>query len=99
RSSDLMVYPALIASVADHTHPSWRAQGLGVYRFWRDLRYAPGAEIAGLVAAAFGLSPEVAVGGALTLCSGLVWARWLAGDRSRGPPRHAGRSAARRLDG
>src|SRR5215472_16191460 len=32
-----MVYPALIASVADHTHPSWRAQGLGVYRFWRDL--------------------------------------------------------------
>jgi MFS family permease len=34
-----MVYPALIASVADHTHPSWRAQGLGVYRFWRDLGY------------------------------------------------------------
>lgn len=24
-----MVCPALIASVADHTHPSWRAQGLG----------------------------------------------------------------------
>ena len=46
-----MVYPALIASVADHTHPSWRAQGLGVYRFWRDLGYAAGAVIAGLVAA------------------------------------------------
>jgi hypothetical protein len=26
-----MVYPALIASVADHTHPSWRAQGLAVH--------------------------------------------------------------------
>ena len=31
-----------LASVADHTHPSWRAQGLGVYRFWRDLGYAAG---------------------------------------------------------
>jgi MFS family permease len=78
-----MVYPALIASVADHTQPSWRAQGLGVYRFWRDLGYAAGAVIAGLVAGAFGLSPAVAVGGALTLCSGLLAARWIAGDRSR----------------
>jgi len=51
-----MVYPALIAAVADHTHPSWRAQGLGVYRFWRDLGYAIDAVIAGLVAGAFGLS-------------------------------------------
>ena len=54
-----MVYPALIASVADHTHPSWRAQGLGVYRFSRDLGYAAGAVIAGLVAGAFGLSAAV----------------------------------------
>ena len=78
-----MVYPALIAAVADHTHPSWRAQGLGVYRFWRDLGYAAGAVIAGLVAGAFGLSAAVAAGGALTLCSGLLAARWIAGNRSR----------------
>jgi MFS family permease len=78
-----MVYPALIASVADHTHPSWRAQGLGVYRFWRDLGYAAGAVIAGLVAGAFGLSAAVVAGGALTLLSGLLAARWIAGDRSR----------------
>jgi len=77
-----MVYPALIAAVADHTHPSWRAQGLGVYRFWRDLGYAAGAVIAGLVAGAFGLSAAVAAGGALTLCSGLLAARWIAGNRS-----------------
>ncbi len=51
-----MVYPALIAAVADHTHPSWRAQALGAYRFWRDLGYAIDAVIAGLVAGAFGLS-------------------------------------------
>ncbi len=78
-----MVYPALIASVADHTHPSWRAQGLGVYRFWRDLGYAVGAVIAGLVAGAFGLSAAVLAGGALTLLSGLLAARWITGSHSR----------------
>jgi MFS family permease len=79
-----MVYPALIASVADHTHPSWRAQGLGVYRFWRDLGYAAGAVIAGLVAGALGLSAAVVAGGALTLVSGLLAARWIAGNHRRG---------------
>ncbi len=78
-----MVYPALIASVADHTHPSWRAQGLGVYRFWRDLGYAAGAVIAGLLAGAFGLSAAVVAGGALTLLSGLLAARWIADNHSR----------------
>ncbi|MGH3276007.1 MAG: MFS transporter [Streptosporangiaceae bacterium] len=78
-----MVYPALIASVADHAHPSWRAQGLGVYRFWRDLGYAAGAVVAGLVAGAFGLSAAVLAGGALTLFSGLLAARWIAGHRGR----------------
>src|SRR4029434_5398397 len=34
-----MVYPSLIAAVSDHSHPSWRARSLSVYRFWRDLRY------------------------------------------------------------
>jgi predicted MFS family arabinose efflux permease len=81
-----MVYPALIASVADHTHPSWRAQGLGVYRFWRDLGYAIGAVIAGLLAGPFGLSTTVLVGGALTFASGLLAARWIGGQaRTRGP--------------
>ncbi|HEV2257995.1 MAG TPA: MFS transporter [Streptosporangiaceae bacterium] len=40
-----MAYPALIAAAADHTRPTWRAQGLAVYRFWRDLGYALGALI------------------------------------------------------
>jgi len=79
-----MVYPALIASVADHTHPSWRAQGLGVYRFWRDLGYAAGAVVAGLLAGAFGLSTTVLAGGTLTLVSGLLAARWITGRRQPG---------------
>jgi MFS family permease len=86
-----MVYPALIASVADHTLPAWRAQGLGVYRFWRDLGYAAGAVIAGLIADAFSLSAAVAAGGVLTLASGLLAARWITGGPSPGGrPRGAG---------
>src|SRR5260370_27147951 len=72
-----MVYPALIAAVADHTRPSWRAEGLGVYRFWRDLGYAIGAVIAGLLAQAFGLAAAVVAGGAITFGSGLLAARWI----------------------
>ena len=86
-----MVYPALIAAVADHTHPHWRAQGLGVYRFWRDLGYALGAVAAGLLATAFGLSPTVLAGGVLTLISGLLAARWITGTAPRraAPPPQA----------
>jgi predicted MFS family arabinose efflux permease len=57
-----------------------------VYRFWRDLGYAIGAVIAGLVAQAFGLSSAVVAGGALTFASGLLAARWLSGDSPRGGP-------------
>ena len=78
-----MAQPALSAAVADHTHPSWRPQSLGVYRFWRDLGYAIGAVIAGLLAQAFGLGSAVIAGGALTFASGLLAARWL----TAGPPR------------
>ena len=77
-----MAQPALSAAVADHTHPSWRAQGLGVYRFWRDLGYAIGAVIAGLLAQALGLSAAVIAGGVLTLASGLLAARWITGGPS-----------------
>ena len=41
-----------------------------MYRFWRDLGYAIGAVIAGLLAQALGLSAAVIAGGVLTLVSG-----------------------------
>lgn len=70
-----MVYPALLAAVGDVAHPTWRATSVGVYRFWRDLGYAVGALIAGVVAAMFGLVWAVHVAGVLTMLSGLVaWA-------------------------
>lgn len=67
-----MVYPTLLAATSDVAHPSWRGSAIGVYRLWRDLGYAFGAIIAGLVADAFGLSAAAAVIAALTFASGAV---------------------------
>jgi MFS family permease len=67
-----MVYPTLLAAITDHAHPSWRATSLGVYRFWRDLGYAVGALLSGLVADAVGFGPAIHLVAALTLFSGVV---------------------------
>ncbi|MFJ9539599.1 MFS transporter [Streptomyces sp. NPDC101225] len=75
-----MVYPALIASVSDHAHPTWRANALGTYRFWRDIGYAVGALLAGLLADTLGLNATVVAAAVLTAASGLLAARWI-GER------------------
>ena len=67
-----MVYPTLLAAIVDHAHPTWRASSLGVYRFWRDLGYAVGALLSGLIADAIGLGAAIHVVAALTLASGLA---------------------------
>lgn len=67
-----MVYPSLIASVSDASHPTWRARSLSVYRFWRDLGYAIGALAAGLIADQFGLAAAIAAIAGLTFLSGAV---------------------------
>ena len=67
-----MVYPTLLAAITDHTSPTWRASSLGVYRFWRDLGYAVGALLSGLVADALGFEAAIHLVAALTLASGLV---------------------------
>ena len=45
-----LLYPNLIAAVADISHPNWRSSALGTYRYWRDTGYAIGAIALGLVA-------------------------------------------------
>jgi MFS family permease len=45
-----LLYPNLIAAMADISHPSWRSTALGAYRYWRDTGYALGAIALGLVA-------------------------------------------------
>src|SRR5437870_9249452 len=67
-----MVYPTLLAAIADHAHPLWRASSLGVYRFWRDLGYAIGALLSGVIADALSVGAAIHVVAAITLASGLV---------------------------
>ena len=66
-----MVYPALLAAVGDVARPEWRATALGVYRFWRDLGYAVGALLSGLVADLLGMAAAIHAVAVLTLVSGL----------------------------
>jgi MFS family permease len=67
-----MVYPTLLAAIGDVAHPSWRASAVGVYRLWRDLGYALGALLSGLVADALGLDAAMWTVALVTLMSGVV---------------------------
>jgi MFS family permease len=85
-----MVYPTLLATIGDVAHPSWRASAVGVYRLWRDLGYAIGALLAGVVADAFGVPAAMWLVAALTFLSGVAAAARMTETR---PP---GRRAALR---
>ena len=67
-----MVYPTLLAVIGDVAHPTWRGRAVGVYRVWRDLGYAVGAVLGGLVADALGLHAGVWVAAAVSLLSGVT---------------------------
>jgi MFS family permease len=82
-----MVYPSLIAAVSDASHPSWRARSLSVYRFWRDLGYAIGALLAGIIADFFGFASAITSIAALTFLSGAVVAL-LMRESDRAPRPH-----------
>lgn len=84
-----MVYPTLLAAIGDVAHPEWRASALGAYRFWRDLGYAIGALLSGVVADWWGMAAAIHVVAALTLASGLCAARFMPetlSTRLPGPP-------------
>ena len=67
-----LVYPTLLAAIGDVVHPGWRASAVGIYRLWRDLGYAVGALLSGIIADAFGLFWAVVAVGTLTFGSGIV---------------------------
>jgi MFS family permease len=67
-----LVYPTLIAAVGDLAHPSWRASALGVYRLWRDLGFAIGAILAGVIADLFGIPSAIVTVAMITAISGTV---------------------------
>lgn len=67
-----IVYPAFLAAVSDYTHPEQRPQCIGIFRLWRDLGYAFGALLTGLIADQYGLVAPVLAIGILTILSALV---------------------------
>jgi predicted MFS family arabinose efflux permease len=78
-----MVYPTFLATVAENTHPADRANSLGVFRLWRDLGYAIGAVLTGIVADTLGINASISVIGFLTIfSSGIIFYRMRCSDSS-----------------
>jgi MFS family permease len=67
-----MVYPTLLAVVADVAEPRRRGAITGIYRFWRDLGFAVGALLVGLLVDRFDARAAILGVAALTALSGLV---------------------------
>ena len=67
-----MVYPTLLAVVADVADPRQRGAVNGVYRFWRDLGFAVGAVLIGVVSDRFDARAAILLVASLTAISGLV---------------------------
>jgi MFS family permease len=65
-----MAYPTLIAAIGDIAHPRWRARAVGVYRLWRDLGFAVGAVLSGVIADAAGIGTAIVVVALITAASG-----------------------------
>ncbi|MDP1795788.1 MAG: MFS transporter [Daejeonella sp.] len=67
-----MVYPTFLATVAENTHPQDRAKSIGIFRLWRDLGYAIGAILTGIIADFFSINAAILFIGFLTLVSALI---------------------------
>lgn len=67
-----VVYPTFLAAIADFSHPEQRPKTIGVFRLWRDLGYAIGALLSGVIADFFGIQYSIMLIGLLTVFSGLI---------------------------
>ncbi len=67
-----IVYPTFLAAISDYTHPDQRPKSIGIFRLWRDLGYAIGAILTGLIADQFGLVAPILAIGLLTVASSLI---------------------------
>ena len=67
-----IVYPTFLAAVSDYTHPDQRPRSIGIFRLWRDLGYAIGAILTGLIADQYGLIAPVLTIGLITIVSSLI---------------------------
>ncbi len=67
-----LMYSVVIAALCDQIPPIWRATGLGIYRFWRDLGYAIGALLSGIIADSLGIIPTILIIAIISATSGIV---------------------------
>lgn len=67
-----MVYPTFLAAIAENTHPSDRPKSIGVFRLWRDLGYAVGAILTGIIADLFDISTSIILIAILTFLSAII---------------------------
>jgi MFS family permease len=67
-----MVYPTFLATVAENTNPIDRPKSLGIFRLWRDLGYAIGAILTGIIADALGINASIITIGFLTVLSSFI---------------------------
>jgi MFS family permease len=67
-----LVYPTFLSTIAQATSPKQRAESIGTFRLWRDLGYAFGAIISGIIADLFGIQYAIFFIGGLTVISAFV---------------------------
>jgi MFS family permease len=66
-----MAYPTLIAAVSDVASPGWRGAAIGIYRLWRDIGFAVGALLSGVLAGLFTITTAIVVVAVITAASGV----------------------------
>ncbi len=67
-----MVYPTFLAAIADYTHPVDRPKSIGIFRLWRDLGYAFGAVLTGIIADWMNLNFAIGSIGVITILSSFI---------------------------
>ncbi len=78
-----MVYPTFLATVAENTNPRDRAKSIGIFRLWRDLGYAIGAILTGIIADLLSINMAIIFIAFLTLISaGIIAVRMRCGPTS-----------------
>ncbi len=67
-----LVYPTFLVVIANNSNPSQRAESIGVFRLWRDLGYAIGALLSGIIADIFGIPYAIISIGIVTIASSII---------------------------
>ena len=67
-----LVYPTFLSTIAQATNPHQRAESIGTFRLWRDLGYAVGAILSGLIADFLGVDLAIFAIGGITILSSVI---------------------------